>query len=323
MERSPDLVNLLNDYMPASVQAGFRSLEAPIPRSERAALYMTALLTLFACAGTVVPLYLLARAAMPARGAWVAASFWALAPAANLFQPDADTTYPLLSTMAWAFAAWAARIQRSSGRTSAISLGLAAASGLVMAFGMMFTLAFLPVGLIVALIIGSDRVLRLPARIALIAATGAGFLAFVISGWIVSGANPFVVWGWNLHHHARFYDEYPRTYSLWVWANGIELAIAIGLPTVVWCFIGLIAPRTVPRVVWSTLLVLVLVDLTGRNMGEVARLWMLFTPPFLIAAARGFDRIGGGPVALATSTALVGLQTLALQAMIQVVYPAV
>ena len=56
-------------------------------------------------------------------------------------------------------------------------------------------------------------------------------------------------------------------------------------------------------------------------MGEVARLWMLFTPPFLIAAARGFERLVGGPVSLGVTTALIGLQTLALQSMIQVVYP--
>ena len=68
---------------------------------------------------------------------------------------------------------------------------------------------------------------------------------------------------------------------------------------------------------------LVLVNLTGRNMGEVARLWMLFTPPLLIAAARGLERLGGGPITLAISCALVGLQALALQAMIQVVYPVV
>ena len=190
-----------------------------------------------------------------------------------------------------------------------------------MAFGMMFTLAFLPVGLIVALIIATDRAVSLPARAALIVATGVGFLAFVLAGWLISGADPFVVWRWNLHHHARFYDEYPRTYRLWLWANGIELAIAIGLPTIVWFVVGLSAPRSVPRVVWATLFVLSLVDLTGRNMGEVARLWMLFTPPFLIAAARGFERLGGGPVSLAITTALVGFQTLALQSMIQVVYP--
>jgi hypothetical protein len=321
MERNRALAGILADSMPSSVKAGFRSLDAPIRRSERAALYATALLTLFACAGTVVPLYLLARATMPATTALAAAALWPLAPAANLFQPDADTTYPLLSTMAWAFAAWAARTQLGRHRPATVSLALAAASGLVMAFGMMFTLAFLPVGLIVALIIGTDRALSPPARVVLIVATGVGFLAFVLAGWIVSGANPFVVWSWNLHHHARFYDEYPRTYRLWLWANWIELAIAIGLPTIVWSVVGLFAPRSVPRVVWATLFALALVDLTGRNMGEVARLWMLFTPPFFIAAARGFERLGGGPISLGVTTALVGFQTLALQSMIQVVYP--
>jgi hypothetical protein len=323
MARNPSLTDFLNDRMPQSVEAGFRSLDAPIRRPERATLYATGLLTLLACAGTVVPLFLLARAAVPAPVAWIAAALWPLAPAANLFQPDADTTYPLLSTMAWALAAWAARRHRGTGRISATALGLAAVSGTVMAFGLMFTLAFLPVGLIVGLIIACDRSVPLGARGALIAAAGAGLFAFVLPGWITTGANPFVVWSWNLHHHARFYDEYPRTYSLWLWANVIELAIAIGLPTIVWFLVGLTAPRTVPRVVWCTLVVLVLVNLTGKNMGEVARLWMLFAPPLLIAAARGLERLGGGPLTLAASCALVGVQTLALQAMIQVVYPAV
>jgi hypothetical protein len=200
-------------------------------------------------------------------------------------------------------------------------LALAAASGMVMALGMIFTLAFLPVGLIVALIIGSDRAVSLRGRAALIGATGAGFLACVVAGWLDSGANPFVIWRWNLHHHARFYDEYPRTYGLWIWANAVELAIAIGLPTIVWLVAGLMAPRGLPRAAWATLSVLLLVDLTGRNMGEVARLWILFMPPLLLAAARGFERLGGGPIALGGTAAMVGLQTLGLQSMIQVVYP--
>ncbi len=325
MERNPGFSRFLSEHTPPSVQVGFRQLEGmdrrPILRSERAALYATALLTLLACAGTVVPLYLLAHAAMPAPSAWAAAALWPLAPAANMFQPVADTTYPLLSTMAWALAAWAGRRQQGASRPAMTSLLMMAASGVVMAFGMVFTLAFLPVGLIVALLILSDRTLSLTARAAMILATGAGFLAFMTGGWLISGANPIVVWSWNLYHHARFYDEYPRTYSLWLWANGIELAIAIGLPTIVWVVVAMFSPRSVPRVVWATVFVLLLVNLTGRNMGEVARLWMLYTPPFCIAAARGLDRLGGGSAALGCTTALVGCQTLVLQAMIQVVYP--
>ncbi len=234
-----------------------------------------------------MPLYLLARAGLPAPAAWAAAALWPLVPAANLFQPGADTTYPFLSTSAWALAAWAARSQQGLDRPAALGLFLAVMSGIVMAFGMVFTLAFLPVGLITALIVVLNRSISLRMRAVLILATGAGYLAFVLGGWFVTGADPFIVWKWNLHHHARFYDEYPRTYSRWLWANPIELAIAIGLPTVVWCVAGLVAPRTVPLSVWATLLVLTLVNLTGRNMGEVARLWMLFMPSF---AGRGRAR---------------------------------
>ncbi len=325
MDQNPALAGLLLSYIPPSVQVGYRQLEGmdgrPIRQSERASLYATALLTLLACAGTVVPIYLLARLAMPAPAAWAAAALWPLAPAANLFQPGADTTYPLLSTSAWALVAWAVHFQQARDRPDPAALLLATFSGLVMAFGMIFTLAFLPVGLITALFVCLDGSISLRMRAILILATGAGYLAFVLAGWMSTGADPFIIWGWNLHHHARFYDEYPRTYSLWLWVNPIELAIAIGLPTVVWCVAGLLAPRAVPLSVWATLIVLVLVNLTGRNMGEVARLWMLFTPPFFIAAGEGLHRLGGGPITLACSSTLVGLQTLALQSMIQVVYP--
>jgi hypothetical protein len=48
---------------------------------------------------------------------------------------------------------------------------------------------------------------------------------------------------------------------------------------------------------------------------------MLYMPPLLVAAGYGFDRCVRKTGPLAASTALLGLQTLALQSMIQVVYP--
>ncbi len=58
-------------------------------------------------------------------------------------------------------------------------------------------------------------------------------------------------------------------------------------------------------------------------MGEVARLWMLFMPPLLAAAASAYERLAPGRAALGLggSILLLGLQTLGLQTMIQVVYP--
>ncbi len=327
MKANPGLVKVLLDGMPTSVEAGFRVFGADDPRpllpAERAALYATALLTLLACAGTVLPLYLLVRSVLPARAAWVAAALWPLAPAANLFQPVADTAYPFLSTLALALTAWSARLQGGSSRPRFGALLLAAASGSVMAFGIFYTMAFLPVGLMVGIMVGSTFAIGWRMRGLLILATGVGFLGLVLCGCAAAGVNPFVIGMWNLHHHARFYDEYPRTYHLWLLANPVELAVAIGLPSAVCCLLGLSSPRKVPVSFWAALLVLALVDLTGRNMGEVARLWMLFMPPLLAAAASAYERLAPGRAALGLggSILLLGLQTLGLQTMIQVVYP--
>jgi methylthioxylose transferase len=327
MKANPGLVKVLLDRMPSAVADGFRVFGAADPRpllpAERAALYATALLTLLACAGTVLPLYLLVRSVLPAPAAWVAAALWPLAPAANLFQPVADTAYPFLSTSALALTAWALRLHGGSGRPRLGALLLAVAAGAVLALGMFFTMAFLPVGFMVGLTIVLAFAISWRTRGVVILATGVGFLAVVLCGCAATGANPLVIGMWNLHHHARFYAEYPRTYHLWLLANPIELAVAMGLPSAVWCLLGLFGPRKVPLSFWAALLVVALVDLTGRNMGEVARLWMFFMPPLLVAAGSAHERLerGGGAWALGASIALVGLQTLGLQTMIQVVYP--
>jgi hypothetical protein len=327
MKANPALVKALLGVMPAPVEAGFRAFAAedphPLLPSERAALYATALLTLLACAGTAVPLYFLVRSALPAPAAWLAAALWPLAPAANLFQPLADAAYPFLSTAALALVAWSARLWNGSSRPNLAAVSLALAAGAVMAFGMFYTMAFLPVGAMAGLIIVISVSNGWVTRCVLLAATGAGFLVLLLAGWALLHANPFVIAIWNLHHHARFYSDYPRTYRLWLLANPIELAVAMGLPSVVWCLFGVLSPRKVPVSFWAALLVLALVNLTGRNMGEVARLWMFFIPPLLSAAGSAYERLARGrePWVLGSSIALLGLQTLGLQSMIQVVYP--
>lgn len=317
MEADPDAAKRVIDAAPGSASTAIRAMReaTALPRADAAALALTGALTLLACSATVVPLYVLARASLPAPAAWAAAALWPLAPSAILFQPTADTAFPLLSASSLALASWA---RRSGGTRGAL---LAIGSGVVLAIGMTFTLAFLAVGLVVALILVASPGPGPGRRAAWIVATGSGFLAFTLAGWAATSANPFAIWWANQRNHARFYVEYPRTYAAWVAANPVELAIGLGLPATLWAVAAFATPRRCPRVAWATLAVLTTLTLTGRSLSEVARLWLPLMPPLLVAAAAGLDRLGGGPRALAASVAITGLLTLILEATIQVVYP--
>jgi hypothetical protein len=317
MEANPTVSRWVVGIAPSSVSNAISAIrdKEDLPRSDAAGLVLTGALTLMACSFTVIPLYLLARSVLDAPGAWAASSFWGLVPSALLFQPAADTAFPLLSTTALALACWATR----SGPK--VGWFLTVQSGLTMALGMFFTLAFLPVGLVVALVLLSSAELRWSRKAGLIVATGLGFLLGTLAWWWATSANPFVVWWINQKNHGRFYVEYPRSYGAWLLENPIELAIALGLPSTVWAIVGFVSPRQTPRVSWATLLVLAILTISGKNLSEVARLWLPLMPALLVSAGWGFGRVGGRAVELAGSIGLVGLQVLLLEATIQVVYP--
>ena len=131
-------------------------------------------------------------------------------------------------------------------------------------------------------------------------------------------ANPLAIWWANAANHARFYVVNRRSYWAWTLANPIELAVGLGVPTSVWAACGL---RSGPRVAWAALGTLAFLTLSGKNLSEVARLWLPLMPPIVVAAGAGAERVGGGAPGLAATLGLLGLQTLILEATIQVVYP--
>lgn len=317
MGANPRAARAVVDASPPSVITAILALRDTdgLTRADAAALSLTGALTLLACASTVVPLYFLARSSLPPASAWASAALWPLVPSAILFQPTADTAFPLLATSALALAVRARRPPGGSGPV------LAFGSGLVMAAGMVFTLAFLAVGLVAALILATPPGPAPRRRAALIASTGAGFLAGALGWWAATSSDPFSTWWANQANHARFYAEYPRSYRAWIVANPVELAVAIGLPATAWALAALGSPRRVPREAWATLFVLAALTLTGRSLSEVARLWLPLMPPLLVASGAGFGKLGGGAWSLAITTALMGAQALILEATIQVVYP--
>jgi hypothetical protein len=319
MESHPAAARFVVDHAPGPVWEGLRYLgrKEGLSLADQAALALSSLVTCLACAATVVPLYLLARASLSAQASWSAAALWGLVPSAILYQPVSDTAFPLLSTTALALAAHAGQARPGAGRM------LAFAAGLVLAAGTFLTLAFFPVGLIAGIVLATSPGITVTRRFVLVGLTGAGFLAVTLVLRALTRADPFVIWWWNQKNHARFYVEYPRTYLAWVLLNPVEFLVGLGLPAAVWAGLGFAGARQAPRASWATLAVLVLLDLSGKNLSETPRLWLPMMPPLLAAAGFGLTRLGGGPVALALTVALAGAETLALEAAIQVVYPVV
>ena len=315
----PGLARQVIDLAPGSVTRMIqtsRSLQ-PLPREDAAALVLTGALTLIGSALTVIPLFLLVRASQPASTAWAAATLWPQMPAALLFQPAADTAFPLLATASLAAASWAVRARRGW-----IGPALAVGSGAILAVGMELTLAYLAVGVVVAVVlIGSPGSRGLASRFLLIGATGLGFTFASGVWWGLTGANPLAIWWINQRHHAAFYTAYPRSRWLWTGANVVETAVAIGLGSLVLAGWGALRPRLNFTSSWATLAVLVFLTISGRSLSEVARIWLPMFPPLLGFAAIGWSRLGGSPAGLAWTIGWLGIQSLAMQTMIQVVYP--
>ena len=234
--RTPAARAVVVDRSPPSVVDGDPGLprdRASLPRADAAALALTGALTLLACAATVVPLYLLARSSLPPAGRVGLGRLLAAGPLGPDVPADGRHRVP----PALDHGPGAGGLGRAIGTVR--GLILAAGSGLVMAVGMIFTLAFLPVGLVVALIVlasaraelgPSDRSDRRDGR--------------RLPGgrrW-PGGRRPrptrSSIWWVNQRNHARFYAEYPRSYLAWVLANPIELAVGLGLPAALWAVVG-------------------------------------------------------------------------------------
>ncbi len=314
---SPAFVDAVLATRSDSVGAAFNAFDStslrsqPLSTVERAVLWLAALLVQACAALTIVPLYGLLRLTCSRRASWMAAAFWPTAPALAVFLPKADCLYPLLATaFLWL---WLTALIRRSGL-------IAVLAGFVLWLSLTLSLAFLPIALI-ALLTGCWAVARQPremligntsnksaaagvprlglaAHVAtcgrrLIPTAGWTMLGFAVpclaTGWFLK-LNLLRVWWLNFGNHARFYDQYHRTYWKWLLVNPLELAVAAGTPLVVlaiWSLAGS-RRRTDARPLvghdWCWLAVLGLLWLSGKNMGEVARLWILLMP-FLVWSA--------------------------------------
>jgi len=315
----PSLVDLAGALEPDSVCGALDALEqtsaVPVSRVDRAVLWLAALFVHVSAALCVVPLFGLLRRTNSASAAWIAASFWPAVPALAVFLPKSDCMYPVLATaFLWL---WLSGL----GRGSKILCGLA---GIALFLGMTLSLAFLPVAFLalVTTICGflrrgrakdfergapaaSPQAPGRPAGLAFryaewrslipaVACGAAGFSVPVVAAWAVLKLNLFAVWRLNMLNHAHFYRQFPRTWWKWALINPVEFSMAAGVPLAVLALWSMWrelrfshSPAKAPA--WAFLATFAILWLSGKNMGEAARLWIFLVPILIWVAGSIFE----------------------------------
>jgi len=246
---------------------------------------------LLACLA-VVPTYLLGSALHSRRTGLMAAAWVAVLPGVHCFSPGLDQVYPLFAaTMGW-LALVAVR------RRSAVVGSL---FGLLLCISMLFTLAFVVAAALVGLVVlasllrfrggrSASELFRAYAPVA--AAALLGFAVVVAAFAAFWQVNLFSVWARCLRENARFNVMSRRSYLGSIVSNPVEFFVFLGLPLA--CVFVLSVGRAV-RVVRSAWLpaagvlclaaLMLTLNLTGTNRGEVARLWMFIMPFCAVAGA--------------------------------------
>lgn len=290
---------------PADLREAFRfiqraSLQSPTPLTEqdRCVIWLAALIMQICAAATVIPLYSLLRLHSRRITSWQLAAFWPLVPAVTMFSPKSDTCFPFLGCLVLAL--WLRGLRRDS-------WCLCLAAGCIFWLGMTLSLALLPVACLAFLLSVWDLWLCCPADrgpsaaarlLRGLAAGGAGFIGLTLFAAIVLHCHLLEVWVWNYRNHAGFYAQFSRTYWKWLLVNPLELGVAAGLPLCVVAWSSLRPVWKNPRAAgagpfWMSLLTWSLLWLTGKNMGEAARLWIFLMPWMIWSAGSGWEALMG------------------------------
>jgi len=286
-------------------------LFAGMSEAELAGAWLATLLLRVVACLVVVPVYGLARGLYGRQAALAAAAFSTAIPSVLLFSPGLDQCYPTVAASA-CWLGYVAGCRRSAWR--------AALAGMVLSFGLFFSLAFVVAGLWSGLLacagLGRGDEPVGGRTVAKLAGAGAGgFLAPVVGLYAVFGYNSLAAWWGCWQGNARFNAAQHRTYWKWVLLNPVEFLVFLGVPVA--CLsvrrfaaeVWELAHRRVAGRDWPTLIVaglIVALNVAGANLGEVGRLWMFLMPACAMAAAAEVERYA--PYCRAVFIVLFGMQ---------------
>lgn len=317
----PSSVRLSLDAIADTARPGMHAID----RVDRAVLWLAAILAQGVAALTVIPLYGVLRRTCSPRGSWQAASLWPAVPAVAVFLPKSDAIFPTLAmVILWL---WLTGSERRgwfrcflAGATLWFSLCLSLAflpiaflaavttawswwigsnerngERSTMSEGGAAPLADAPVNAATRACSLPETPLPAPPRPIVSALLAAfGFSLPVIALRALDVMNLPAVWWLNLRNHAGFYRQFTRTYWKWLIVNPLEFALAAGLPLVCLALFSICrqwktqgwrtcAPAVALAFTWSILW------LSGKNMGEAARLWIFLTPCLIWLAGPLFE----------------------------------
>jgi methylthioxylose transferase len=273
----------------AGLEANERTLLPPFSRADAACLWLASLLSLLCAVATIWPLFGLLIRAVDRQTAWRLAALWPLVPAVEIFYPKSDLLYPFFAMLfAWL---WMTGWERGA-------VWRCVVAAVVLLLSLLTSLAFLPsagiVGLASLIRCARDRGGE-NSRLQLRRAWSAGAALITLASgvaifWLACDISLLNVWRLNFVNHGAFYAHNHRTCWKWLIVNPLELGVAVGPVVAVLALFGagrVLKERWRSPLPFSVLIVWAALWLSGKNMGEAARLWIFLMPWLLVVAAYG------------------------------------
>ncbi|GAB4574840.1 MAG: hypothetical protein Kow0077_23410 [Anaerolineae bacterium] len=240
----------------------------------------------------VLPLYTSTRRILSDQQARWAAIWWPLVPGIILFGASLNTLYPLLSLLIFeGLTRWQVNPARRFWLGGAgIVMGVATFTY----FGFIPLLGFIGMYVLIILIArhGPRPLPILREGVPLALWFGAGMALPWLLYWLPSGVTPLDVLRSSMSVHLGLY----LAYFPWVWLHLQEWMLFTGLPL---SFLWLAAVLRRPGIPaeqrgWfvglALLITILVVDLSGTARAETGRVWLIYSPFVVIAAADGLAR---------------------------------
>jgi len=293
MAGSPALAETLWPVTELNLQAANRAMELMrtwLTQAELAGMWASMHFFRLAAALAALAALFLARSLYTQEASWLAAALTALIPSLHLFGPYPDQVLPVLAVSA--YLAYHMALRRKS-------RVWAAAGGALLFVGMQFSLAFLAVIALIAisffltLFFISEARPSLRSGATLAVAGLCGFVLPLLAAWCFLDYDSLSVWMTCYRKHASFAVVFPRPYFKWVLFAPVEASLFAGVPLACLFLLALWRNRSAWRpgkqpmdvLPWSLVILLAVLSLSGKNLGEVGRLWMFLMPFGSVAVA--------------------------------------